>query len=85
MTRKKIYNSILEAIDVFDLGKVHDARKIMQILFEDGSLKAVDQELYDLAMEFYIYICDGDLRKEGRDFGFSNTSEIRQALEKLKV
>jgi hypothetical protein len=35
-------------------------------------------------METYIFITNGDLRKDGRDFGFENTEEIRKELDKLK-
>jgi len=84
MTKQILYNTILDAIKAYESNRIDDSKIIMIKLIKDDGLNKVDQRLYDLAMEFYIFIFDGDLRKEGRDFGFADTKEIRSALKKLK-
>lgn len=79
---KKIKKEII--LNALDLFEKNEKQKAIDILYPYFAGECDEGELYDLLMETYIFITYGDLRKEGRDFGFENTEEIRKELDKLK-
>lgn len=83
MTKTILIQTIQHSLELFESGKNEESKKVLRDLFKNDGLDRVDQGLYDLAMETYIFLYDGDLRKEGRNFGFANTEEIRLQLKKL--
>jgi hypothetical protein len=80
----KILNVVTQALELFDKSKKEEAVKLLNSFLEIIEKNETNQAEYDLAMETYIFLIDGDLRKDGRDFGFSNIEEIKQEIIKLK-
>lgn len=75
-----ILDTVSQALDLYDNSKKEEAIKLLHNYFENTNKADIDQKEYDLAMETYIFLTDGDLRKEGRDFGFTNTEEIKKEI-----
>ncbi len=81
----KILDTVVHALNLFDESKKEEAIKLLNAFLETVQKDPDNQEEYDLAMEAYIFLTDGDLREEGRDFGFSNTEDIRKKIENIKL
>jgi hypothetical protein len=65
--------------------KIHpqEVRDFLWCLVFDESYQSTryeDQKLHDLVVEFYIFITDGDLSTQGRDFGFSKIEEFEYSV-----
>lgn len=43
-----------------------------------------DPKIHDLLVELYLFISDGDLRKKGRDVGFSSIEDFTNWLENIQ-
>jgi hypothetical protein len=79
-----ILDIVSQALDLYDNSKKEEAIRLLHDYFESTNRADIGQKEYDLAMETYIFLTDGDLRKEGRDFGFTNTEEIKKEILNFK-
>jgi hypothetical protein len=70
-----------EALRLFQLG---NKTKAIQLVFGPTHTNDYDQEgpLKDLYMETYIFFTEGDLRKNGRDFGYTSVDKIIADLDR---
>ena len=80
----KILDTVSQALDLYDKSKKKEAIKLLNCFFQKTNKSDLNQKEYDLAMESYIFLTDGDLRKDGRDFGFTSTNEIKKEIINLK-
>lgn len=81
--KEDILDTIIKSIELFDNSQKEEAIKLLNTYLSASKKEEFKPEEYDLAMEAYIFLTDGDLRKVGRDFGFTDTEEIRKEIEKL--
>mgnify|MGYP000860994367 CR=1 FL=1 len=73
-----------DAIALAQTGKMAEAATLLRGVVS-GTVEAepAEGEAFDLLVETYLFLMGGDLRKEGRDFGYSSLEEITSALDQL--
>lgn len=85
MTRTEIFETAYRALDLLEADRGHDAVVLMYGLVggsQDNELRStVEDQVYDVLMEIYIYVTSGDLAAEGRTGGFGSVAECRAALD----
>ncbi len=82
--KTRILDVVSQSLDLFENSKKEGAITLLNTFLETVKKDTENQAEYDLAMETYIFLTDGDLRKEGRDFGFENINEIKNEVSKLR-
>jgi hypothetical protein len=82
--KTKILDVVSQSLELFENSKKEEAIRFLNTFLETVKKNTENQAEYDLAMETYIFLTSGDLRKEGRDFGFADTNEIKNEISKLK-
>lgn len=70
------------ALLLYDLDCKMDAASVMRGYFNKPPLDC-PQDLWDVIVETYIFITDGDLRQFGRNVGFASTDAIRDHLKQV--
>jgi hypothetical protein len=83
------YRAIIETcLLLCQLQEVALAQKVLYscIFIQNNPLKSDSdsgQALYDLGIEFYLFLLNGDMRQQGRDTGFSTVSEISSVYTEI--
>lgn len=73
-----------DAIALAQTGKADEAATLLRGVVS-GTVEAdpAEGEAFDLLIETYLFLMGGDLRKEGRDFGYASLEEITSALDRI--
>ena len=72
------------AIDLAKTGQVNEAATTLRcVALGDVDVDVDEGNLFDLLVETYLSLMGGDLRKEGRDFGYASIVEVESELNRL--
>lgn len=80
----KTVQLLQDAIALAKTGQIDEAATALRGVVTGNVETDVDEgELFDLLMETYLFLMGGDLRKEGRDFGYASIEDIESELNRL--